>query len=230
MKNSSLSVVFFLLTLVLTLLSWVGSIYGLGEVQSLLSADGIRWMLGHVVENYVQCPALGVVLILLMGVGIAVRSGLSGVLKRLCRKERQLSRKERRALSLALGVGFAYLLLVLLALWLPWNFLLGVTGSWTHSPFSKGMVYVFSIGIGLSGMAYGYVSDTFRQVGDVVAGMSCLISRSASYFVTLFFVVQFFSSLEYVHVADWMGVDGTWVEVVYQLFCYLPLFLLGRKT
>ena len=27
----------------------------------------IRWVLGHVVENYVQTPALGVVLVLLMG-------------------------------------------------------------------------------------------------------------------------------------------------------------------
>ena len=74
--SSTLSIVFFLLTLALALFSWIGSIYGLGEVQSLLSAEGIRWVLGHVVENYVQSPVLGIVLILFMGVGIVFRSGL----------------------------------------------------------------------------------------------------------------------------------------------------------
>ena len=75
------SAVFFLLTLVLALFSWVGSIYGVGEVQSLLSVEGVRWMLGHVVSNYVQTPALGVVLILLMGVGVVARSGMWDALK-----------------------------------------------------------------------------------------------------------------------------------------------------
>ena len=53
MKNNSfssvLSIVFFVSTLALTLFSWVGSVYGLDGVQSLLSAEGIRWSLGHVV-------------------------------------------------------------------------------------------------------------------------------------------------------------------------------------
>ena len=88
MKNnvghSRMGLLFFLLTLVLALVSWIGSIYGVGEVQSLLSAEGIRWVLGHVVENYVRCPALGMMLILFMGLGIVVQSGLYDILKR-CR-------------------------------------------------------------------------------------------------------------------------------------------------
>ena len=35
--------VFFLLTVAVALFSWIGSIYGLGKVQSLLSPEGIRW-------------------------------------------------------------------------------------------------------------------------------------------------------------------------------------------
>lgn len=229
MKNSlscsRLSVFFFLLTLALALFSWMGSIYGLGEVQSLLSAEGIRWVLGHVMESYVQCPALGIMLVLLMGVGIVARSGLYDVLKRLCRKEKQLSRKERRALSLALVVFGIYALLVSLTLFLPWNFLLGITGSWHHSPFSKGLVYILSLGIGLSGMVYGYVSDTFRKVEDVVSGMSSLISRLAPCWVTLFFVVQFFSFLEYTRLADWMGISSGFMEMLSLFFCYIPFFL-----
>lgn len=217
--------VFFLMTVVLTLFSWIGSIYGVGEIQSLLSAEGVRWVLGHTVDNYVQSPALGVVLVLFMGLGIGVHAGLYNVLKRLFRKEKQLSRKERRALTLASVVLGSYLGLVLLALFLPWNFLQSVTGSWVDSPLSNGLGYIISIGLGLSGMVYGYVSDVFHCVEDIINGMSCLISRRASYFVSLFFVVQFFSSLVYSGLADWLNINGELLHVVYLLFSFLPLFV-----
>ena len=219
-----LGVSFFLLTLLLALFSWIGSIYGVGEIQSLLDAEGIRWVLGHVVENYVQAPALGIVLLLFMGLGIFVRSGMYAVLKRVSQREKLLSRKERRALTLALGVLLVYIGCVLLALFLPWNFLLGVTGNWFHSPFSKGLVYILSIGIGLSGMVYGFVSDTFRSLTDVFQSMSWLIARKSSYFVALFFIVQFFASLEYTRLVDGLNIEGDIWEVVFHSFCFLPLF------
>ena len=53
---------FFVLTMVVVLLSWIFEIYGLsvmlpqtGEeirVQSLLSPEGIRWLLRHMVTNF----------------------------------------------------------------------------------------------------------------------------------------------------------------------------------
>ena len=218
------SVIFFSLTVVLTLFSWIGSIYGMKEVQSLLSAEGVRWVLGHVVENYVQSPALGVVLILMMGLGIGKQAGLYEVLRRLCNKEKQLSRKERRALTLASMTLGVFCIVVLITLMLPWNFLQSVTGDWLYSPFSKGLVYIFSIGIGLSGMTYGYVSGAFRRLSDVVDGMSSLIVSRASYFVSLFFTVQFFSSLFYTRLADSLSVNDEFLSVVYIVFCYLPLF------
>ncbi len=220
------SLTFFLLTVLLALFSWIGSVYGAGEVQSLLSAEGIRWMLGHVVENYVQTPALGLVLVLFMGLGVGIRAGLYDVLKRFCRKEKLLSRKERRALLMSAIAFGLFVALIVVALLLPWNFLYGVTGSWEHSPIAKGWSYLLSVGIGLSGMVYGYVSDVFRNLADVVRGMSLLISRLASYFVTLFFVVQFFSSLAYTGLAEWIGLPDGVVEVLFQLFCYLPLLMI----
>lgn len=228
MKNNwghaNLGILFFLLTLALALFSWIGSIYGLGEVQSLLSAEGIRWVLGHVVENYVQCPALGIMLVVFMGLGIVVRSGLYDVWKRFCRKEKQLSRKERRALTLASVTLFIYVALVCMSMWLPWNLLRGITGSWAHSPFAEGFVYIFSIGIGLMGMVYGYVSDTFRNLSDVVESMASLIAARAFCFVSLFFVVQFFSSLAYTHLAEWMDMDTGTLNVLYGVSCVLVLF------
>ena len=223
--HSRLGVVFFLMTLVLALFSWVGSVYGLGEVQSLLSAEGVRWVLGHTLENYVRTPALGMVLVLFMGLGVGFRSGLYDALRRFLHKEKMLSRKERRALALAMAVLLLLGILVGVSLFLPWNLFWGVTGSWMYSPISKGMVYLLAVGVGLGGMVYGYVADVYRNLSDVFQGMSCLIARRASFFVTLFFVVQFFEALEYVRLAESLHFSSEFVEVVYQLCCFIPVFI-----
>ena len=220
--SSTLSIVFFLLTLALALFSWIGSIYGLGEVQSLLSAEGIRWVLGHVVENYVQSPVLGIVLILFMGMGIVLRSGLYDAVKRFAGRNKLLSRKERRALTLAVGVLLLYFAMLVMSMFLPWNLYWNITGGWLHSPFSKGLVYLLSIGMGLGGMVYGYVSDTFRRFSDVVEGMSLLIAERSFTFVSLFFIIQFFSSLEYTRLA--MNVDDSILRGLYVVSCVFSLF------
>ena len=222
--SSTLSIVFFLLTLALALFSWIGSIYGLGEVQSLLSAEGIRWVLGHVVENYVQSPILGMVLILFMGLGIVRRSGLYDVVKRFAGRNKMVSRKERRALTLSVGVGMLYVAVLILSMLLPWNLYWNITGGWLHSPFSKGLVYLLSVGIGLVGMVYGYVADSFRRLSDVVEGMSTLIADRSFCFVSLFFVIQFFSSLGYTRLMEWMNVDEGILMVFYGISCVLSLF------
>ena len=222
--SSTLSIVFFLLTLALALFSWIGSIYGLGEVQSLLSAEGIRWVLGHVVENYVQSPVLGIVLILFMGMGIVLRSGLYDAVRRFASRNKLLSRKERRALTLAVGVLLLYFAMLVMSMFLPWNLYWNITGGWLHSPFSKGLVYLLSIGMGLGGMVYGYVSDTFRRFSDVVEGMSLLIAERSFTFVSLFFIIQFFSSLEYTHLAEWMNVDVSILRGLYVVSCVFALF------
>ena len=222
--SSTLSIVFFLLNLALALFSWIGSIYGLGEVQSLLSAEGIRWVLGHVVENYVQSPVLGIVLILFMGMGIVLRSGLYDAVKRFAGRNKLLSRKERRALTLAVGVLLLYFAMLVMSMFLPWNLYWNITGGWLHSPFSKGLVYLLSIGMGLGGMVYGYVSDTFRRFSDVVEGMSLLIAERSFTFVSLFFIIQFFSSLEYTHLAEWMNVDDSILRGLYVVSCVFALF------
>lgn len=77
---------FFLLTLGVILLSWIFDIYGLrvfhpqtGEevrVQSLLSPEGIRWMLRHVVSNFTGFAPLGMTIVAMFGMGVARHSGL----------------------------------------------------------------------------------------------------------------------------------------------------------
>lgn len=221
---------FFLLTVLVALFSWIGSIYGQGEVQSLLSPEGIRWMLRHALANYVSSPALGIVLMLFLGFGIAHRSGVWDTLGRAVKRSRSLSRKEKRALTLAVGTLLVYVLSVVCATFAPWTILRSITGTLANSPFLIGIWYIFSFGIGLSGIVFGYVSDRFRSDKAIVSGMSSLIARYADYFVTLFFAVQFFSALTYTHLPEWMGIGSQTMLYLYHICCFLPLvYLFVRK-
>ena len=49
---------FFLLTVMLLFISWIGSVYSWGEVQSLLSAEGLRWLLRSIADDYASSPVL----------------------------------------------------------------------------------------------------------------------------------------------------------------------------
>ena len=46
------------------------------SANSLLTSDGIWWLLSHLVENFIQFPPLGIVLVGMLGIGLADRSGL----------------------------------------------------------------------------------------------------------------------------------------------------------
>ena len=45
------------------------------KVQSLLSPEGIRWLLRHVVTNFTGFAPLGLVIVAMFGIGVAQHSG-----------------------------------------------------------------------------------------------------------------------------------------------------------
>lgn len=94
---------FSLLTLVVIFLSWICDIYGMGvrlpqtgeyiRVQSLLSPEGIRWLLRHVITNFTGFAPLGMVVIAMFGVGLAQHSGFIDACIRRGLRNRQEKRK-----------------------------------------------------------------------------------------------------------------------------------------
>ena len=52
------------------------------QASNLLSSDGLWWLLSSLVDNFVKFPPLGLVLVGLLGIGVAERSGLLPVLLR----------------------------------------------------------------------------------------------------------------------------------------------------
>nr|WP_253781068.1 AbgT family transporter [Nonomuraea roseoviolacea] len=77
---------FVILSAVLGLASWGLAAAGVSAVnpatsktvavKNLLSADGVRMMVGDAIENFTSFPPLGTILVVMLGVAVAERSGL----------------------------------------------------------------------------------------------------------------------------------------------------------
>ena len=77
--------------------SWIGTLFHMQatdpatgdpiQVKSLLSAEGISMMVTDAVDNYIQFPALGLILVVMMGVAVAEQTGLiSAVIRAMVSK------------------------------------------------------------------------------------------------------------------------------------------------
>jgi aminobenzoyl-glutamate transport protein len=77
---------FLMLAVIVALVSWIGAALDLRAahpvdgtpiaVRNLLDWDGVRWMYQNVVRNFVEFPPLGIVLVAMVGIGVAEGSGL----------------------------------------------------------------------------------------------------------------------------------------------------------
>ena len=105
---------FLLLTLVVVFASWICDIYGLsihlpqsGEevrVQNLLNEDGMRWMLQHVVSNFIGFAPLGMAIVAIFGIGLAQHSGFLDACIRSGVRHRQYASKRVIIWVIAFGL------------------------------------------------------------------------------------------------------------------------------
>lgn len=215
---------FFLLTIVVVCVSWVGSIYGWGHVQNLLSAEGLRWLLRYTGGCFTRSSVTGAMLLLFLGGGLCMHSGLLDACYRLKTRQRKLSQKERRGLFYAWIVGGIYALFWVFLAWGPINLVRSSTGSLSDSPLADGVCYVVSVGLGLMGTVYGFVTDLYRNDSDVIQGMACLFRYCSVYFVTLFFVIQFFAVLQHSGLYLFFSFSPLVWKGIYYLCCLFPLW------
>ena len=220
---------FFLLTLLTAFMSWIGSVYGWEGVQSLLSAEGLRWQLRHAVTGFLQAPFLGHLLILAFGAGLWMHSGLGSLCLRLFRKDGRCTRKEKRALCWSAASGAVCVMVGILLAWGPWGIVRSITGGLDNSPLADGCSYLLSLTISLMAMVYAFAVDYYRTDRDVVRGLSYGFVRFASYFITLFFVVQFFTSVHYTGFDVFFGVGPVAFQACYTV-CALGILLFSRDS
>lgn len=123
---------------------------------------------------------------------------LSKYTERLSAEEyRSLSRKERRALVYAITSFVVYIAFILWLTFSSYGILRGVNGGLMHSPFIAGILFLLSLGIGISGLVYGVVSGKYRSDGDIIDGVMSLVKSLGEYFVIVFFAAQMFACFEY---------------------------------
>lgn len=121
---------------------------------------------------------------------------------------KQLSRKERRALTMAVLVGALYVTLILWLTFSSFGILRGVNGGLMHSPFIAGILFLISLGAGLVGMAYGFSSGRYRTDGDVIEGLAQPMKLLGVYFVITFFAAQMFACFKYSRLDECLSIFG----------------------
>lgn len=217
-------------TFTVALGSWVASLYGVGEVQSLLSAEGLRHEVRTALSQYMSTPELGIFLMMVPGVGLAWGSGWLGALWRglsgspSCGGHAVLSRREVRSMHWALSVLLLYAGMVVSAVASPWACLRGVTGSYYPSPFVDGLPLLLTSGLALTGWIYGYTVGRFRRYADVIAALTQPLRRWSAYPVTLFFLERLYAQLSYTRLLEWSGVGQESLTVAFHA-CAILLFV-----
>ena len=145
---------------------------------------------------------------------------------------KQLSKKERRALITAVIVAGVYISLILWLTFSPFGILRGVNGGLMHSPFIAGILFLLSLGTGLTGMAYGFASGRYQTDSDVIEGLTQPMKLLGVYFVIAFFAAQMFACFEYSHLDKCVAIMGANLLSSFELgnLSSLVLFILFTAT
>jgi p-aminobenzoyl-glutamate transporter AbgT len=207
-----LPLTFFALTVVVTVLSWVGNVYEWG-VNNLLCADGIRWAVANIIYNFTDSP-IGEIILLLLGLSVLTESGFLTFWKSA------KSIKQKRAMQITIVAIVVYFLTIFCLLFTSHAVLLSAFGTLRESAFQQGAYGLLLLGIIIAGNLYGYFSGTFSSVKDSISAHTSLILRISPYFVTAFVASEFVGSMNYVFEIG----DGMSNFIDFIVF-YVPLFL-----
>ena len=211
------------------LFSWVGNIYGLllpdgTLLPSILSNEGVRWMVRHSIANITAAPLAEVLLVLLL-VG-ALRS--SGLWHAWCHM-RHLEQRRRHALVVASVVMVTLLGVVLLGI-RPGGNLLSVTGHLAGGPFASGWLFLLTLVVVIPAIVYGKMCEVWHSAGELYEGLSSEIVSAASYFVTLVVASQLVATMHYVQLFPLIGLSPTMQSLCIGLIYAVPLILLFVKN
>jgi aminobenzoyl-glutamate transport protein len=120
----------------------------------------------------------------------------------------KLSRKEKKAIFLALAALIVLVIITLIGI-IPENgYFRGSDGGILSSPLIRGVVAMLFIVAGSMGIAYGFATGTFKNDGDVMKGMATSMKTLASYLVLVFFAAQFVAYFKWSNLGIIMAVKG----------------------
>lgn len=213
-------------TWMVVLISWISDIYGVyilqpdtGEmvrIQSLLSSEGVRWWLRSMIDNFTRFTYPGQVIVASLGIGVALHA-FAGY--------RSHSHKKYRALMTAMLIAGIYISLTMFITFASGGILRGINGEISLLPHMDDLIFLFSLGMGLTGMAYGYASDRYRKDHNILEGLTYMMPFLGIYFVISFFASQLFACIEYTRIDKFLALWLGHLTVPWHLLYGLPLLL-----
>ena len=175
--------------LLLMLVSWLlAAAIPTSGVRSLLSSEGLRWLLGHF-SDMLGTPVLLCLLLLLMAYGSLKGCGILHF---------KSSYREHRALVIMLLLLVVYVGAIVLLVMIPHAVLLSATGSLWPSPFSAAIVPLLAFGITLLSAVYGYVADGYRNMSDVYQSLIDGIREGSPWLLFYVLLGQLYYSLLFI--------------------------------
>jgi p-aminobenzoyl-glutamate transporter AbgT len=176
------------------IMSWIiSAIMYDSTVRSLLSPEGVRWFLGHFVDNMLN-PLLVWILILSIAGGCFVDSGLAAALGRLVHHF-PLSFRERLGLWIALVEFGAFFVAVILLAFIPHAVLLSVIGEMFPSSFSASLIPIIAFCLGFISVSYGITSGKLKAMKDVFNSLTVGITKTQSCWLYYILLVELYRSL-----------------------------------
>lgn len=193
-----ISALFLITLLLLSLLSWIGNVYDWG-LQSLYSAEGLRFLVSNALPNLRQAP-LTETLLATICLGVLTESGLPTILTRIVRRRRHArpTLKQQRALQLTFLL-LLLLLAILAALTLiPPYILLSAFGTFADSALAAGLPVLLLLLLASIGIVYGGLSGQFLSFADVLRACAHWPTRLASQYATMLLAAELIACIAYV--------------------------------
>ena len=167
-------------------------------IRSLLSAEGIRWMVGSIGDNL---AGRGLVWLLLgsMAFGSVKFCGILDV----PRKWKAMSFWDRFGLMVALAELLVIVVLTLLLTVLPHAVLLGVTGNLYPSSFSKSLFFIVCLSVCLISVSFGVVSSRLRSLEEVCDCLVAGIAYTLPLWLIYVLAIELYASLQFIFVLSY---------------------------
>lgn len=167
-------------------------------IRSLLSAEGIRWMVGSIGDNL---AGRGLVWLLLgsMAFGSVKFCGILDV----PRKWKAMSFWDHFGLMVALAELLVIVVLTLLLTVLPHAVLLGVTGNLYPSSFSKSLFFIVCLSVCFISVSFGVVSSRLRSLEEVCDCLVAGIAYTLPLWLIYVLAIELYASLQFIFVLSY---------------------------
>ncbi len=180
--------------IVLIILSWlITAAYPELSMRSILSGEGVRWLLGHFVDNQMS-PVMVWMMLIAIAVGAVVKSGLLGTLRSIG----HLNYRERLALRLVSCELIVSAFILILLTSVPNAVLLNVTGKIYPSSFSDSIVPIMSFIFCVCSITFGSTVGRITLSTGFFDILTYGIIKSAPLFVIYILLAELYHTVCFV--------------------------------